>query len=429
MERYDVAIIGAGPAGCAAAISLARENFKVLVVERGKTPGSKNVFGGRIYSYPLFKLVPEWQKDCHVERFVSKDGLAFMTGDQSLFLEFESPRLASGKAASFTALRSRFDNWLAQKAETAGATLITEIRVDDLIMEGGQTKGIVAGSDRIGADVVIGADGVVSKFAERAGLRSDMQARMISIGVKETIGLAPENIQERFGLAENEGAAYVLAGEPSGYMNGGGFMYTNKDSVSLGLVVSSVALSERKVEIHTLQERFKRHPMVAKMLRGGKILEYSSHLIPELGIGTLRRAYADGFLAVGDAAGFLINNGYTFRGVDLAMASGMAASEAVKLASASGDYSETGLAVYESILRRDNILTDLAAFRKGPQYMANPRLYSLYPKLLCDLMERIYRIDGSGKKKALETVLEELRAKDASILAMIKDLVGGVISM
>lgn len=429
MERYDAIVIGAGPAGSAAAISLAREKMKVLLVERGKTPGQKNVFGGRIYSYPLPNLVPEWRDDCPVERFVTKDCFAFMTPDQSLLVQFESPRLASGKAASFTALRSKFDSWLAQKAEGAGATLITEIRVDDLWMEGGRTKGIIAGNDRMGADVVIAADGVVSKFTQRAGLRGDMPPQMVSVGVKETIGLPPETIQDRFGIAENEGAAYVLAGQPSGFLHGGGFIYTNKDSVSLGLVVSSGEVSANKVEVHSLQEKFKRHPTIDKLLRGGKVIEYSSHMIPELGVATLRLPYADNFLAAGDAAGFLINNGYTFRGVDLAIASGKAAAEAVKVAARRGDFSEVGLAAYGQILRREKVLTDLATFRKGPPYMTNPRLYSLYPKLLCDIIERIYTIDGSGKKRAIETVLDEIKAKDASLFAMLRDLMGGALTM
>ena len=205
MERFDAVVIGAGPSGSAAALCLARKGLDVLLVERGKTPGSKNVFGGRIYSYPLFKLIPEWQKDCPVERYVKKDCFAMMTDDQSLLVQFESPRLVSGQAASFTSLRSRFDTWLAQKAEEAGATLITDIRVDELIVDGGMAKGVLAGTDRVEADVIIAADGVASKFVERMGLRSGLTPNMVSVGVKETVSLAPETIQERFGIGENEG--------------------------------------------------------------------------------------------------------------------------------------------------------------------------------------------------------------------------------
>ncbi len=338
-------------------------------------------------------------------------------------------RLVSGLASSFTALRSRFDTWLAQKAEAAGATLITDIRVDELIVDGGRARGVLAGGDRVEADVVIAADGVASKFAERMVLRSELTPDMVSVGVKETVSLPPETIQDRFGVAENEGAAYVLAGSPSGYMRGGGFIYTNKESVTLGLVVSSEDMSLNKTEIHTLQEKLKRHPTIANLLRGGKVIEYSSHMIPELGIKTLRQPYAPGFLAVGDAAGFLINNGYTFRGVDLAIASGAAAAEAVVAARAQRDFSEVSLSVYEKILRREKILTDLSMFGKGPQYMSNPRLFSLYPKLLCDMIEKVYTIDGTGKQRALGTILGEIKAKEVSVFDMLRDFLGGALSM
>src|SRR5256886_11590853 len=108
-------------------------------------------------------------------------------------------------------------------------------------------------------------------------------------------------------------------------LRGGGFLYTNKASVSIGLVVSSEDLSRKKIEVQDLQTKFRMHPAVQRLLRGGKVVEYSAHLVPELGAGMMPQLSSDGVLVVGDAAGFLINNGYTFRGVDLAIASGIAA--------------------------------------------------------------------------------------------------------
>src|SRR2546426_1139182 len=119
-ERFDAVVVGAGPAGSAAALVLAKEKFSVLLVERGRAAGSKNMFGGRIYAWPLFDLLPEWQKDCPVERFVTRESLVFLSGDASLAMQFENPASSTGRAASFTALRPKFDEWLGEKGEAAG---------------------------------------------------------------------------------------------------------------------------------------------------------------------------------------------------------------------------------------------------------------------------------------------------------------------
>src|SRR3989441_13212971 len=145
-ERFDAVVVGAGPAGSAAALALAREKFSVLLVERGRAAGAKNMFGGRVYAWSLFDLLPEWEKDCPVERFVTKESLVFLSGDASLAVQFESPRGGTDRASSFTTLRPKFDEWLAKKAEAVGAMLITGIRVDDLIQESGRVRGGGAGA-------------------------------------------------------------------------------------------------------------------------------------------------------------------------------------------------------------------------------------------------------------------------------------------
>src|SRR2546428_8903595 len=153
-ERFDAVVVGAGPAGSAAALALGGENSRGLLGERGRSAGAKNMFGGRVYAWPLFELLPGWEKDCPVERFVTKESLVFLSGDASLSVGFDSPRAATDRASSFTTLRPRFDEWLAKKAEAAGAMMITGIKVDDLLMEGGGGPGVVAGPDRMQADVL-----------------------------------------------------------------------------------------------------------------------------------------------------------------------------------------------------------------------------------------------------------------------------------
>jgi electron transfer flavoprotein-quinone oxidoreductase len=430
VERFDAIVVGAGPAGSAAALTLARKGFSTLLVERGKAPGLKGMFGGRIYSWPLFELIPDWRKDCPVERFVTRENIAFLTGDASLAVSFDSPRLMEGKAASFTALRAKFDAWLAKKAQEAGAMLVTGIRVDDLWRENRRVRGIaVAPNDRVASDLVVIAEGATSVLVRKAGLKADLEPREISVGVKETIELPAETIQERFGLGEKEGAAFVYAGEASLGLRGGGFLYTNTASVSLGLVVSSEDLSRKKVEIQELQTKFRMHPAVQRLIRGGKVVEYSAHLVPELGMGMMPRLTADGLLVAGDAAGFLINNGYTFRGVDLAIASGIAAGEAAEAARAAGGMTASNLAAYERFLRSRNVLTDLERFRRAPLYMKNERLFDVYPRMLIDIAERLYTVDGTGKERLLEILLDEASSVQVPKLRLLLDLLQGARSM
>src|SRR3970282_913176 len=161
MEKFEAVVVGAGPAGSAAAYALAKAGVKTLLVERGKAAGQKAMFGGRIYAYPLQKILPDFAKDCPIERYVTRENMCFLAEDTAFTLQFDAPKFASGAAASFTAYRSKFDAWLAKKAEEAGAMLITGIRVDGLHREGGRVAGVKADGDVVKADIVVAADGAL----------------------------------------------------------------------------------------------------------------------------------------------------------------------------------------------------------------------------------------------------------------------------
>ncbi len=420
LEGFEVAVVGAGPAGSAAALTLAREGVQVLLVERGTFPGSKNVFGGRIYSYALKRLLGERWKDAPVERFVRKEGITFMTADSSFSVEYES----KDPTGSFTSIRSKFDKWLAEEAEKAGASLITDSRVDDLVLERGIVKGIIAGPDKIPTDVVIACDGTTTNLARKAGLASMLEPREVSIGMKDVIELPADKMEERLGLEPEEGAAHVFVGECSGGLRGGGFLYTNKDSLALGMVVGADDISTKKVPSHTLMDRLRNHRKVRRLIRGGKTIEYDAHMIPEAGPKMLTRPYTGGMLVAGDAAGHLLNNGYTFRGIDMAIVSGIAAAQTILEARKRKDYSAQSLQTYARRLREEPALKDMYTFSKVPRYLRNNRLYNVYPELVCNAAEAIYRVDGNRKRKIYKELRTQTKGK-VSTISLIRDLLAG----
>jgi len=429
MDQFDVAVVGAGPAGSAAAYQLAKSGLSVILIERGGAAGQKNVFGGRIYAYPLQQLIPDWQKDCPIERIVTHEGLALLTADSMTSILIDLPQPANPAALSFTALRPAFDKWLATKAEAAGAMLITGIRVDDLRWENGRVAGIVAGTDQVKADVTIAADGVVSGLAQKAKLRPELPPGEIAVGVKETIQLPQATLEERFGLTATEGVAISSIGYPTQGLRGGGFLYTNKTTVSLGLVVDEVRdLTDAKLQIADLMDQFRLHPHIQRYLKGGKVIEYSAHMIPKQGWNMLPPLWRDGFLVAGDAGGFLINHGYSYRGVDLAIASGMAAASAVLAAKRAGDFSANALGQYRAELERLGLWDELKRFRRAPRFLRTSRLFSLYPQLACDIARAVYGIEGMGHPRLSKLVRRQLKGR-VSYLTLLRDLIRGARSM
>ncbi|WP_291998940.1 FAD-dependent oxidoreductase [Caldivirga sp.] len=395
-QRFDVIVVGAGPAGLTAAQRLASRGFKVLVVERGRRPGSKNVYGGRIYAHVLDKLYPEYVKEAPVERWVRKERLTMLTKDSGVTLEFETK---ATEHKSFTAYLSNFTEWLDRKAETAGALVVTETPVDNLITKDGKVIGVKSGSDEVYGDVVIVAEGINRLVLESSGLAPKLQPSLVGLGVKEVIKLGRNEINERFNLDEDEGLAWALAGYPTHYVPGGAFIYTNKDAITLGIVVYLEHGGKLDVPVYDLIEEFRLHPFVSRLLKGGQLLEYSAHLTPIVGLKAMPpRLYGNGYLVVGDAAGFLLHLGVLIRGVDFAMESGRLAAEAIIKAHDQGKYDEEALSIYHQLLNESFILREFNAFKNAHKALNNPRLYSDYVMLANAFMSRYFDVDGTPRR-------------------------------
>ena len=408
-DQFDAIVIGAGLAGLSAACRLAREGASVVVIERGPYPGSKNLSGGVLYGPVLGQLIPEWWQQAPVERYIDREVISFMTGETAFNIDFKTQSFASAPYNAFTVLRGRFDRWLGEQAEAAGAMLVPGIKVERLVTDGGRVTGVVAGEDTLLADAVIAADGACSFIAQQAGLQKRIDPAHLGVGVKELIGLPKETLQERFGLSGDEGTAYAMVGFATRGVPGGGFLYTNQESLSVGLVMNLEEALQAKVQPAEALEEFLAHPAVAPLIRGGKLLEYGAHLVAEGGISMMPRLVADGLLLAGDAAGLSVNNGFVIRGMDLAIGSGIAAAEAVIEAKAKRDFSAAGLGIYQQKLEASFVMKDMHTYSKAPDFLANPRLYASYPRLLEEVMTRIYAQEANGKEHLMPILMRALK--------------------
>ncbi|WP_345841425.1 FAD-dependent oxidoreductase [Shewanella algae] len=423
-DAFDAIIVGGGLAGCVAAYVLASQGADVLVIERGNYAGAKNMTGGRLYAHSLEKIMPDFAKRAPLERKVTKEKVSFLTDDTAVTLDYHNGRGQEPVEESYTLLRGTFDQWLAEQAEEAGAQFITGIRVEKILKEDGKVIGVEADGDSLLAKTVILAEGVNPLLGEQLGMvKPKVQSSAMAVGAKELIALSEQQIRDRFNVGD-EGVAWLFAGSPSNGLLGGGFLYTNKDTVSLGIVCGLHHIETSSKTVPQMLEDFKNHPAIKPLIEGGKLLEYSGHVVPEAGLNMLPKLVDDGVLIAGDAAGFCLNVGYTVRGMDLAIASGEAAARAVLAAKAKNDFSAAGLGAYQTLLDNSFIMKDLKLYQKLPAFMENPRIFNQYPKLVADIMQEMFTIDGSASQPLRKTLMKH--AKEVGYMNLIKDGIKGM---
>jgi electron transfer flavoprotein-quinone oxidoreductase len=409
----DVVVVGAGPAGSAAALTAARAGASVVLLERGPFPGSKNAYGGVVYGRVLDDVLPGWWEEVPVQRWVTRRSTMLLTPTQALNIDFRTEAWGSAPYNGCTTFRADFDSWLADKAVEAGAQLLTSTVATGLIREGKRVVGVRTdrADGELRAKVVIAADGVNSFLAKEAGLLPRTAPNHLTLGVKEVLGLPREVIDERFGVQGDHGVDIEILGCTRG-VAGGGFVYTNTDSVSLGIVISLAGLAEAKVRPEELVAELKAHPAIAPLVKGAELKEYTAHLIPEGGYHEIPQLHADGLLVTGDAAGLTLAAGIWLEGVNFALGSGLAAGRAAAAAVARGDVSKRGLSPYRKELKRSFVLQDHKRLRHAPELVFSQRVQQHYPGMVADAVEGLFTVTNPTAKPALSQLVRRSAKKN-----------------
>ncbi len=407
--KYDVIIVGAGPAGLAAAKKTAEGGLATLVIERGEQPGAKNVMGGVIYTNATEQLYPRFWAKAPLERPVIEQRYWFLDRRAHFGLSYRSENFGREPYNAFTVFRARFDRWMAEQAEAAGALIINETVVKELTKEGDRFTGVLVGRDdgQVGANIVILAEGVNCLLSQQAGLQHHLPPEHLASAVKEVLSLPQEKIEDRFNLEKGQGATIELFGESTRGMLGTAFIYTNKESLSIGVGALVSSMMDHHVNQNELLEALKQHPSVRPLIEGAQPKEYMAHLIPEGGFKGMPKITGNGVMVAGDAA--MLVNGIHREGSNLAMISGKIAGETAVTAHEKGDFSKNTLALYEEKLKQTFVIKDLMKYQNTAGFLESHRDFlSFYPTALNRAAHEFFTVDGIPKKEKQKKILHTL---------------------
>jgi len=424
-DKFDAIVVGAGPAGISAAYTMAEAGMDVVLIERGEYPGSKNVMGGILYRQATEEVIPGFWKDAPLERPIIEQRYWFLAEKSAFTTGYKSQDFAEEPYNCFSVFRAQFDRWFASKAVEKGALLITETVVEDLLWEGDKVIGVKTGrpDGDLTADVVILAEGVNSMLTQKAGLAKGILTDHLAVALKEVIALPKEKIEDRFNLEDGQGATIELFGQSTMGMVGTGFIYTNKESVSIGVGAILDQIVHNNVNPNDMLEHLKRHPVVRPLIEGGEIKEYCGHMIPEGGYKAIPKLYANGLMVVGDSA--MLVNGIHREGSNLAMISGKLAGKTAVRAKDAGDFSAHTLSLYKEALDETFVIKDLKKYQNASGLLIErPEFLTIYPEIINDVAHEFFTIDSVPKKEKQKIMMEKVK-KRRSLGRLAKDMYRG----
>ena len=415
-DQFDLIVVGCGPAGAAAACTAAREGLKVLILERGSFVGAKNLYGGVIYTSILKELLDESQiNEIPFERKIFRRTTMVLDGDRAISVSFDNPKWTVDLPNAITSHRREFDGFLAKVAQSRGATLVLDSLVTD-VSPGDRTsnaKVTVSNGDgsieNLSAKYVVVAEGSNPQLLEKIS-GSKGVAPAFSLGVKETIALESETIDERFGVGREVGVDVEVLGATQD-VAGGGFLYTNRRSISIGLVVDIDDLGAKKRRPEDLLESFKAHPSIAPLVKGGKRLEYGAHLLNEAGYRNFPKSPIGRVVFAGDSASTLLAAGIYLEGVNYAIASGIEAARLIVDAVRSNNFDE--LRNLSSRISNSFIGINHRRLSGAFEFTSSPFAQEKLPKLANSIADKVFTVTDPeakvGFSRAIKLAMKEAR--------------------
>ena len=423
---FDVIVIGGGVAGAVCAYTLANKGREVLLIDRAAEPGSKNLSGGVFYCRVMEQVFPDFVNVAPVERRITRNCVSLINESSFVNIDYWDKRL-SEPANAVTVLRAKLDAWLLEECEEAGVTVMPGVKVDSLIVEGQQIVGVTAGEDELRAHVVVAADGVNSFIAQQAGIRAKEPKKHLAVGVKSVIGLPRKILEDRFTVRGNAGVASAMVGDSTQGVAGGGFLYTNEESISIGVVMRLDDLEKSGLASSDVHDHMLNHPAIAPLLEDGTLLEYGCHLTIEDGPAMVAHDLTrPGLMIIGDAAGFTLNTGLTIRGMDLAAGSALAAAEAIEKAFQTMDFGQQSMDQYRALLDSSFVGKDMATYAKAPAFLERPRMYKDYGKLAAEVFYGIFNHDLTPRRHIRKVGLDALKASGLKLTQIMGDVLAGI---
>ena len=408
-EKFDAIIVGAGVAGLSAAYIMSKAGLKVIVIEKGQYPGSKNVMGGVLYRHMMEEIIPDFWKEAPIERPIIEQNIWMMGKETVTKTGYKDMEWSKAPYNNFTVFRGKFDQWFAKKCIEEGTLIINETVVKECIIENNKVVGVR--TDRpdgdIYADVVVLADGVNSLLGKSLGFHKEWRKDQVALAVMEELKMPAVKIEERFNLDKGLGATVEIFGDGTLGMVGTAFIYTNKEHISIGCGALLSQMYDKHTKPYELLEYIKNHPVIKPLIAGSEPCEYYAHLIPEGGYKSIPKLVDDGVIVVGDAAQFV--NGIHREGSNMGMTSGRFAAETIIRANKIGEFNKKTLSYYEDLIRKSYITKDLKKYKNASGVLEeNPAYFNHYIPAVNKSVNEMLTVDGISKSEKQKLIIKHM---------------------